>query len=190
VSNKSVHQCDQIGSGGGKMSKEEKMKVLKWIEENLEEFLMCILLVAMACIMIVQIICRFVFSNSLGWSEELTRYLFVWSTFLSISYCIRKNLSIRIDLIVEALPGGLKKAFYIAVDLVVLVTYAYLVQPSFKYLNNTITNGQVSTAMQIPMAVIYAAPCVGFVLAVIRSAEDIILQATNKTAARPDPEEG
>ena len=29
------------------------MKVFKWIEENLEEFIMCILLIAMACIMTV-----------------------------------------------------------------------------------------------------------------------------------------
>ena len=49
------------------------MKVFKWIEENLEEFIMCILLIAMACIMMIQVIARFVFSNSLGWSEELTR---------------------------------------------------------------------------------------------------------------------
>lgn len=165
------------------------MKFLKWIEENVEEFVMCILLIAMACIMFVQIICRFVFSNSLGWSEELTRYLFVWSTFLSISYCIRKNLSIRIDLIVESLPKTAKVIFYVIVDVVMLAVFAYLVQPAFTYLQRTIENHQLSTAMQIPMAIVYAAPLVGFVLSVIRAAQDIFLQVTGKTAKKPDPEE-
>lgn len=165
------------------------MKVFKWIEENLEEFIMCILLIAMACIMMIQVIARFVFSNSLGWSEELTRYLFVWSTFLSISYCIRKNLTIRIDMIVEALPKAVKKIFYIVVDLIQLVMFAYLVQPSFTYLQRTIENNQVSTAMGIPMQVIYVAPLIGFILAVIRCIQDVYFQFTGKGSQKPAPEE-
>ena len=56
----------------GERIRRRKMKVFKWIEENLEEFIMCILLIAMACIMMIQVIARFVFSNSLGWSEAVS----------------------------------------------------------------------------------------------------------------------
>ena len=61
-------------------------KVLNWLDANLEQFLLCILLAAMAIVMGIQVFCRYVLSMSLSWSEELTRYLFIWSGFLSVSY--------------------------------------------------------------------------------------------------------
>ena len=52
-------------------------KILHWLDENLEEFILVIFLIAMTLIMGIQIFCRYVLGMSLSWSEELTRYL-VW----------------------------------------------------------------------------------------------------------------
>ena len=144
------------------------MKALKWLEKNAEEVVLCILLIIMSCVMFLQVIARFVFSNSLAWSEELTRYLFVWSTFIGISYCIRKRLTIQIEIVVDALPDKARTALLILVDLVQIVMFAYLVSPAFTYLQRTIENGQTSAAMLLPMEYVYAAPFIGFILAVIR----------------------
>lgn len=149
------------------------MKALKWLEKNAEEVALCILLIIMSCVMFLQVIARFVFSNSLAWSEELTRYLFVWSTFIGISYCIRKRLTIQIEIVVDALPDKARTALLILVDLVQIVMFAYLVSPAFTYLQRTIENGQTSAAMLLPMEYVYAAPFVGFILAVIRLVQDI-----------------
>lgn len=62
-------------------------KALHWLNENLEEFLLVILLIGMTLIMGIQVLCRYAFGMSLSWSEELTRYLFIWCGFLSVSYC-------------------------------------------------------------------------------------------------------
>ena len=53
--------------------------MLKWLDENLEEFLMVALLIAMTVIMGIQVFARYALGASLSWSEELTRYLFIWS---------------------------------------------------------------------------------------------------------------
>ena len=45
------------------------MKVLKYLEENLEEILMVLLLIAMAVIMGMQVISRYLLGVSLSWSE-------------------------------------------------------------------------------------------------------------------------
>ena len=54
-------------------------KALQWLDENLEEVLLVIALAAMAVIMGIQVIARYIFGASLSWSEELTRYIFIWA---------------------------------------------------------------------------------------------------------------
>ena len=46
-------------------------RVFHWLDENLEEFLLVIGLIAMTLIMGVQVFCRYVLGMSLSWSEEL-----------------------------------------------------------------------------------------------------------------------
>ena len=70
-------------------------KTLHWLDENLEEFLLVVMLAAMTLIMGIQIFSRYALGQSLSWSEEVTRFLFIWSGFLSVSYCSKKCLSIK-----------------------------------------------------------------------------------------------
>ena len=55
--------------------------MLKALDDYLEETILIILLVIMTGVMGIQIVSRYVFQNSLTWSEELVRYMFVWSAF-------------------------------------------------------------------------------------------------------------
>lgn len=70
-------------------------KILHWLDENLEEFILVIFLIAMTLIMGIQVFCRYVLGMSLSWSEELTRYLFIWCGFLSVSYCSKNAFLLR-----------------------------------------------------------------------------------------------
>lgn len=151
------------------------MKLLKWLDENFEEFIMMVFCAIMACIMIIQVAARYLFKASLSWSEELTRFMFIWSAFLSISYCIRKRLSIQITLLIDAFPFKVKYLVIMLVDVICLALYAYLTPQAISYLGQTITNGQLSTALRLPMWVIYLAPCVGFGLSMLRSLQMLFL---------------
>ena len=51
-------------------------KTLHWLDENLEEFLLVVMLAAMTLIMGIQIFSRYALGESLSWSEEVTRFLF------------------------------------------------------------------------------------------------------------------
>lgn len=81
------------------------MKVLKWLDNNLEQAILLMLLCGMTIVMGGQIIARYAFSASLSWSEEITRYMFIISGFISASYCIKNGLSVKIDQLVGMLPG-------------------------------------------------------------------------------------
>ena len=86
------------------------MKVLKWLDEHLEEALLVVFLVVMCLLTGFQVFMRKVLNSSLTWSEELNRFCYIWSGFLSIGYCIKKGTEIRIDMAVNALPRRLRAA--------------------------------------------------------------------------------
>ncbi len=71
-------------------------KVFVWLNDSLEEFLMVVSLILMTLIMGIQVFSRYVLGASLSWSEELTRYIFVWAGFLSVSFCTKRCISIKI----------------------------------------------------------------------------------------------
>ncbi len=143
-------------------------KVLHFLEENLEELIMVILLVTMTLIMGIQIFSRYVLGQSLSWSEEITRYLFIWSAFMSVSLCTRKCISIKIDQFIKLFPKR-GEAFCKLLNLTIsFVLFVYLIPYSYKYLLATIASGQVSPACGIPMYYVQSAPLVCFTLCAIR----------------------
>ena len=134
-------------------------KALQWLDENLEEVLLVIALAAMAVIMGIQVIARYIFGASLSWSEELTRYIFIWAGFLSVSYCTKKCISIKIEQFVAMFPKRGKAIFKGVNHTFELILFLYLIPFAWKYL---------LSAIGIPMYYVQAAPLVGFILSAIR----------------------
>lgn len=144
------------------------MKIIKWLDNNLEEVLMVIFLLAMTLIMGVQVLSRYAFGTSLSWSEEITRYLFIWSGFISVSYCTKKCISIKIEQFVAAFPKRGKALFKIVNHTIEIIFFIYLIPFAILYLRSAIESGQVSPACGIPMYYIQAAPLISFILVSIR----------------------
>jgi hypothetical protein len=57
------------------------------------------------------------FQLKLFWAEEFCRYGLVWSTFVSIGYCIRHNLMLRMDSLDKFWPRRIKIALNYALKL-------------------------------------------------------------------------
>lgn len=155
------------------------MKVVQWLDEHLEEAILILLLSLMTLCMGTQIVFRYLFNNSLSWSEELTRYLFIWSGFISISYCIKKWISIKVDQIINLLPTSWYVIFQLVLNVILFLFFVYLSLHAFQYLQMSIASHQTSPALKLPMYYVHAAPFCGFSLAVIRSLQQIILESKN-----------
>lgn len=143
-------------------------KIINCIDEYLEEIILVFLLAAMAVIMGIQVFYRYALSMSLTWSEELTRYLFIWAGFLSVSYCTKKCISIKIEQFVALFPKRGKALFKVVNHTIELVLFLYLIPFAWKYFYSAIETGQVSPALGIPMYYVQAAPLAGFILVAIR----------------------
>lgn len=149
------------------------MKVLKWIDEKLEETILIALLAIITIVMGIQVLAR-MFGSPLTWSEEVSRYCFVWSGFLSIGYCFRQGISIKIDMFIDMLPKVAKNIFTAVQNILMLVFYVYMWQFTYAYFMNSVASGQLSPATQIPMWIIQLAPVVGFTGAIIRLVQCVI----------------
>ncbi len=161
--------------------------MLKWLNENLEEFLMVALLIAMTLIMGIQVFARYALGASLSWSEEITRYLFIWSAFISVSYCTKKCISIKIEQFVALFPRRGQAIFKVVNHTLELIFFFYLIPFSVSYLRSAFESGQVSPACGIPMYYIQAAPLVSFLLVAIRIIQRWIVEF--KIAIGKDKEE-
>jgi len=149
------------------------VKVLKWCDEHLEEIVLSFLLGLISCVMMLQIIMRYVFNSSLSWAEELSRYAFIWSTFLSIGFTIRKKTILKVDTFVEVLPHLLKNIIKIFAEITVIAFFIYLFFNSIPVVGKIYLSNQTSPAMNIPMYLIYSSAVVGFFLTIIRSIQNL-----------------
>lgn len=166
-------------------------KIFSYVEENLEEMIMVILLIVMIVIMGIQVFSRYILQMSLSWSEEITRYVFVWSAFMSVSLCTKKCISIKIDQCIKMFPKRGEALFKLINIVISLMFFLYLIPYAFYYLQTTTVSGQVSPACGIPMYYVQSAPLVCFSLTGIRLIQRAVinLQIVLKKD-RDFPEEG
>ena len=147
--------------------------MLKAIDDYLEETILLILLVLMTCIMGVQIVSRYVFQNSLTWSEELVRYMFVWSAFLGVPFCIKHGLSIKVDQFRNFFPIPLQKVLMYIDKIIIFLLFLVLFIYSFTVIKATYLSEQTSPAMQLPMWTVQISVTVSSLLSMIRSIQNL-----------------
>lgn len=149
------------------------MKFLKKLDENLERWLMFLLLAGMTIVLGIQIFFRFVLNNSLTWSEELARFMFIWSTFLSIGFCLKEGISLKIDTLIALFPKKVQDVIWLAGDVVMLVFFLYMIPSAWEFAYASVLNGQTSAACGIPMYFVQGSLVVGFALAAFRSGQSV-----------------
>ena len=95
-------------------------KILSPVSDALDR-VCSVLIVAMLGLMVVittaQIVCR-TFFTSLSWSDEVTRYLLIWSTFLGATCVYRHSGNIAITFIQDLVPKKLGAVMRMAVHVI------------------------------------------------------------------------
>lgn len=147
---------------------------MKFIMDHAEEFFMIPLIFAMSIIIFFQVIMRYVFQNSLTWSEELARYLFVWLVYFSVSYTARREKHIRIDAAINLYPKAVRPVVELISEIIVLAFAIFIAVTGMTVFQKITHSGQISPAIGLPMQFVYAAPLVGFLLTAIRQVQCII----------------
>lgn len=151
------------------------LNILKWLDENLEKTILCIFLSIMVVVMGVQVVARYIFNSSLSWSEELSRYLFIWSAFLSLPYTIKNGIALKIDQLLTLFSQDGKRVINIIGYILMLVFFTFMLFKATEVVQIAINSGQRSPALGLPMYLVQASSVVGFILAIVRVVQFLVI---------------
>lgn len=158
-------------------------KILKWLDNYLEEAILSTLLAVMTCIMFLQICLRFLFHNTLIWPEELARDCFIYTAFFCIPLCIRRNTLLKVDIIVDFLPKKIKTVVLYLGDIVTFLIFGFLWINSWDVLTNSLSTPGVSQTMGFDLTWIYGMPFVALALGMFRSLQHLVRTGRGLRAA-------
>lgn len=146
------------------------VKPLEWIENTLA----VVTMTAVSLIIFGQVVSRYGFNYTPYWSEELSRFLVVWSIFIGVAIGVRSNQHIGVDAVIRLLPHRLKIASEVLLNLIGVVVLSILAVNSIQFIQHTIEFEQLSPAMRLPMYIPYIAMPVGIFLSIVHFIHNIV----------------
>ena len=151
------------------------MKLLRWLDKYLEETLLVIFLVVIACVSLFQVAARNLpWLSALTWAEEFCRFCWIGSVFLSLPYTIQRGSMLRVNALMQLLPPRAGKGLELAVDLAVMAAMGLLAVCSVGVVGDIFASGETSPAMKWPMWCVYALMLSGYVLGFLRGVQRVV----------------
>ena len=126
--------------------------------DKIGSFLLILTMIGMVFFTSIQIIAR-VFFEALSWSEEITRYLLVWSTFIGAGCVYKRGGHINVSFIQDRFKGKANKYVKIFVHLICIAFFVIAVYFGIIYMLKQ--GAQRSPAMGIKMNLMYMAIPIG-----------------------------
>ncbi len=123
------------------------------------------ILVAMVLVVLVGVFFRYVVGDPFQWTEELARFLMLWSGFLAMNLAMRSGEHIKIDFVVKAMPETVEKVIGYMVDILMGI---FLVILTIKGYQMTEGAFMMALSMDFSMAWIYASVPVGSLLTLVQ----------------------
>lgn len=151
-------------------------RVALWLEHYYEPLLLIIILSATSIIVFAQVVARYVFDDAFYWSEEISRYLFIWLIYIALSYAVKTDKHIRMDSLVSLniLSDTGKKIVVFIADLIFLVFSLFIAYYGTQVLLVTVRRGQTMPSTELPMWLVYAAVPLGYFICSFRLVQRVV----------------
>jgi TRAP-type C4-dicarboxylate transport system permease small subunit len=119
------------------------------------DYTIAFLLGILTLIMFLQVLFRYVFNNSLTWSEELAKFIFIWITFLGAAICLRDGIHLKVDFLTDRLRGKQKSYLKFFDTLIVTLFNGVISVIGFLWVINV--SGTLSPAIGLPLNIVFYA---------------------------------
>jgi len=140
---------------------------LKRLSESIDSVIGKIVFLAITGMIIsitLQIVFR-VFFHALTWTEEMSRYLLVWSTFLGATMAYKRGMHISVTFCVNIFPEKIRKLIVILGIIFSLVFFAVAINYGIKLM--VLQKVQISPALRLPMRWVYLVLPTSFIIMTI-----------------------
>lgn len=144
------------------------MKLLKWLNENFEKYILVASLVVMIVIIFVQVVLRYCFGTTISWGEELTRYIMLYQIWIGAAYAVKEDAHLRITTFRDKFSKKNSMRIENGVLVLWMAFAAFISVKGVELVDFLMGQGQLSPAMQLPMWVAYMSVPLGCLLIFIR----------------------
>src|SRR5690554_6964649 len=129
-------------------------QIIHWYFKTLE-FLIVLCLAAMCIMVFSNVVLRHFFDSGINIAEELSRFMFIWLTFLGAIVAMREGGHLGVDMLVRRLSGVWRYVAVLASQTLVLACCAVLLWGLLKQHDLNVANMGLVTG--ISMSVVYSA---------------------------------
>jgi TRAP-type C4-dicarboxylate transport system permease small subunit len=152
--------------------------------ENFERNVANISLAALVAVLVLQVFFRYVLQIGISWSEEVSRFLFIWFVYISASYAVQVGTHIRVSLVVDFMPTVMQRPMQIISDLLWIGFNAIVIVSGIQLIATMIEHPVYSTSLLLPLSAVYVIIPLSHTLMILR----ILLSYRDGTGTwrRPD----
>ena len=133
------------------------------------KWLITAIVAVLAVILIAAVFYRYALNNAIAWSEEGSKYLMVWLTFLGAPIALRHAAHINIDLLIKLFPPRGRQAFYLGTNLVIIATMGIMFWKGWAFAE--LGARQVASSFNVSMLWMYVAVPIGSALTTLVAIE-------------------
>ncbi|QIZ68031.1 TRAP transporter small permease [Geobacillus subterraneus] len=129
------------------------MKRIGAVLEKTLNVLMALCLALMSILVFGNVVLRYGFNSGITWSEEMSRFLFIWMSFFGAIGALKDNDHLGVDTLLRKLPSSAKRIVFIISNAIVLYVLYLLFDGSWKMTISGLESKAPATGL--PMAFIY-----------------------------------
>ena len=143
---------------------------ISWFIRNFEEVFSVTAMIVMTVSLLLQIYYRYVVGKSLPWSEELSRFSFLFLVFMVISLSVKNKSHIRVTVQFDWLPPKWKNIMLVISDLIWFVFNCFIIYTGFKlYIEmGGESRNYISPVLGINLKYVYVILPIGFLMMNLR----------------------
>lgn len=133
--------------------------MIRLIDRSLERFERTVMILCMAIAILLtftQVVQRYAFNAPLYWAEEVVLFSIIWMSFVGISFGLTRASHISVDILGAFLPVRFVRPFQVISLVFGFIFGVVILWLGWKLTSVTLGRGQLSPALRVPMAYIYA----------------------------------
>ena len=142
-----------------------RLRALNRVLVAIETYTAGALLITVAVVVLLQVLMRYLFAYPNPWSEEVSRYCFIWLSLLGASLAVERRAHFRFYQVTGKLAAGTRRVVERLATAIVLIFSLLLIATGLALMDLTL--GERSAALGLPVALVYAAAPVSGVLMLI-----------------------